>query len=87
MVIIYCRGNNHIKDGICIKCKEILEYARNKTRNCIHKGNKPTCRKCKTHCYNELNRKAIKDIMRYSRTRMIFKHPIKSINHLIKEIL
>jgi hypothetical protein len=86
MLKIYCKGNNHSKDGICDNCKNILEYSINKTLKCVYKENKPICNKCRVHCYNNIERENIINIMRYSGPKMLFRHPYLAMKHMFREI-
>lgn len=45
---------------------------------------KTFCQHCKIHCYNQEMRKKIKEVMRYSGTRMLLYHPIIVIRHGIE---
>jgi len=82
MVKIYCR-ENHDAVVLCNDCSSVLEYALLRTEKCKFRENKPACKKCTTHCYNKENREKIKEIMRFSGKKMLFRHPVLSVKHLI----
>ncbi len=84
MIEIYCK-TNHKENSICEDCNKLIEYALIKTDKCRYKEEKPGCKKCKTHCYSLDNRNKIREVMRFSGPRMIFKHPVLAIKHLISE--
>ena len=86
MIKIFCLGHKHASNDICQNCNELLTYSVNKTKKCIFKEYKPTCRKCTTHCYNEIQRDLIKNVMRYSGIRMLIKYPFLTIQHLLREL-
>lgn len=50
---------------------------------CIYSPNKPTCVNCPTHCYKPDMREQIRVVMRYAGPRMLAKHPMLAILHLI----
>ena len=83
MVKMYC-DNNHEKVGaICSECNELTEFANDRINRCIFQNDKPVCSECKIHCYRPEMREKIKTVMRYAGPRMIFRHPIIGIRHLI----
>ncbi len=86
MIEIYCKAN-HQGNGICEDCNKLINYALFRTDKCKYKEEKPACKNCKTHCYSIDNRNKIKEVMRFSGRRMIFKHPILSLKHLISKFL
>jgi len=51
---------------------------------CPYGENKGACSKCKIHCYKPGKLKQITKVMRYSGSRMITKHPLLAIGHLLK---
>jgi hypothetical protein len=82
MIKIYCRAN-HKMGSICLECNKLTEYAFLRVEKCRYRENKPACKRCPTHCYNNENRKKIKEIMRFSGKKMLFKHPVLSVKHLL----
>ncbi len=85
MIKIYCRKVHNEKDNLCKSCNDLLIYSKKRLENCQHGDKKPPCRNCTTHCYNKKNRDQIRKIMRFSGPRMIWHHPQKAINHLLKK--
>jgi len=83
MIKIYCK-NNHGFATLCNQCSELLDYAILKLEKCKFGEQKPSCKKCRIHCFNNENKILIKKVMRFSGRRIIFKHPILTIKHLIK---
>lgn len=81
MIRLYCR----CKEGnemLCPKCAELLQYAHTRLSYCPHGENKPTCRRCKIHCYSNVMRQRVRMVMRYSGPRMLMYRPISALRHL-----
>ncbi len=87
MVNIYCRAhhNSTRKSVPCCECAEFIRYANEKLDRCPYGQNKPTCNRCPIHCYKQQQRQQAKEIMRYAGPRMLLKHPILAIKHLLAE--
>jgi len=83
MVRMYCREHHQSPESMCEECSELMTYARKRLEKCPYQEDKPTCANCPIHCYTPERREQIKTIMRYSGPRMIFKHPIFAIRHII----
>ena len=82
MIRLYCR-KQHAQTAPCPECRELQEYARLKLEKCPFRENKPTCAKCKVHCYKPEMRARIKKVMRFSGPRMLLYHPVLAIRHLL----
>jgi hypothetical protein len=87
MVTIYCRAHHQGVDKTlpCEQCAEFIRYANEKLDRCPYGQSKPTCNKCPIHCYKDAQREQARNIMRYAGQRMLTKHPILAIKHLIAE--
>ena len=86
MVGIYCQAHHGSKKSSpCIQCAEFIKYANEKLDRCPYGQNKPTCKKCPIHCYKKDQRQQAKKIMGYAGPRMLIKHPILAIKHLLAE--
>lgn len=85
MIRIFC-GAHHGTSGklLCSECTGLLEYARERLEECPFGGDKGACSKCKIHCYEPDMRKQVTEVMRYSGPRMLRKHPLLAIDHLLK---
>ena len=83
MIRIYCKKKHNPGKKMCSNCSELLEYALKRLTKCSYQENKPTCAKCTIHCYKEPELTKIKTIMRFSGPRMLGRHPILAIQHLI----
>jgi hypothetical protein len=60
-----------------------LDYARTRLRKCPFQEGKTTCAKCPIHCYKPDRREKIRAVMRYAGPRMLVRHPILALLHLI----
>jgi hypothetical protein len=57
---------------LCRECAELVEYAMEKLRMCPLSP-KPSCKKCRIHCYGNEQRARIREIMASSGRRMILR--------------
>lgn len=67
------------------KYKRLFDYAINRLERCYFGEEKPACKHCPIHCYQPARREEIKAIMRWSGPRMLLRHPILAIRHLIDD--
>ncbi|GKV92648.1 nitrous oxide-stimulated promoter family protein [Pectobacterium aroidearum] len=65
--------------------KDLFNYAIKRLERCHFGEDKPACKHCPIHCYQPARREAIKAIMRWSGPRMLLRHPILAIRHLIDD--
>ena len=61
----------------------MLSYADQRLANCPFGEDKPACNLCQVHCYSATQRERVKAVMRYSGPRMLWRHPILSLYHLL----
>jgi hypothetical protein len=83
MVRMYCRRHHHGMGGLCSGCGELLEYATRRLERCVFGDAKPTCANCVVHCYSADRREQIRVVMRWAGPRMLLRHPILGIRHLL----
>ena len=83
MIHLYCRGRHGSKGELCDECSELLAYARLRLDKCPFGANKPTCQQCPVHCYQPGKREKIRQVMRYAGPRMMLRHPVLAVLHLI----
>jgi hypothetical protein len=81
----YCRDHHGGGSGLCADCAELLDYAERRLRVCPFQEVKPACNRCEVHCYSATMRARVKDVMRYAGPRMILRHPLLSLWHLLDE--
>lgn len=85
MIERYCRGNHGTKNRtLCAECRELAQYVRLRRSKCPFGDEKPFCSNCKIHCYEPAMRERIRAVMRYSGPRIVFRHPIVAIRHLVQ---
>jgi hypothetical protein len=83
MMRIYCREQHGVSASLCPQCQELLDYARQRLEKCPFQEEKPTCANCKVHCYRPDMRERAREMMRFSGPRMIFRHPLLALRHLL----
>ncbi|MCF1439936.1 MAG: nitrous oxide-stimulated promoter family protein [Shewanella sp.] len=84
MVTLYCK-DHHQGIAPCPECAAFLQYATMRLDRCPYGEDKPTCSRCPVHCYKPFEKALAKTVMGYAGPRMIFRHPIMAIRHLIHE--
>ena len=84
MIALYCKKKHHTKGGLCPECRELADYARQRSDKCPFMETKTFCSNCKVHCYKPVMREKIREVMRFSGPRMIFRSPIAAIRHVIE---
>jgi predicted amidophosphoribosyltransferase len=82
MIQLYCRV--HHKNALCAECTELLEYAQKRIEYCPYTIKKPVCAQCPVHCYAPEQRERIREIMRYAGPRMLFRHPVLALRHMLR---
>lgn len=80
---IYCRGHHGMAVGLCGECAALLDYARRRLDTCPFQEEKPACNHCQVHCYSARMRERVKVVMRYAGPRMLLRHPVLSLYHLL----
>jgi hypothetical protein len=83
MIGVYCRGQHGTKGELCAECKALRSYARQRLEKCPFQEGKTTCAKCPVHCYKPGMREGIRAVMRYAGPRMLYRHPIMTLQHMI----
>lgn len=86
MTSIYCKGTHQRDEALCEECAVLLVYAKRRLACCAFREDKPVCAKCSIHCYQDAMRKKIIAVMRYAGPRMLYKHPILALRHLIDSL-
>jgi predicted amidophosphoribosyltransferase len=83
MMGIYCRDHHGTASILCEDCSALLDYARRRLATCPFGEEKPACNHCQVHCYGPRRREQVKAVMRYAGPRMMMRHPILSLYHLL----
>lgn len=82
MIRMYCR-DHHARDGLCEDCASLDAYASRRLLRCVFGAAKPTCANCTVHCYRDDMRERVRVVMRYAGPRMLLRHPVLAIAHMI----
>lgn len=82
MVRLYCRKQHGAV--LCEECGELLDYARLRIEKCPFGEEKPACESCTVHCYQPEMRERVREVMRFSGPRMLMRHPVLAVRHLIR---
>jgi len=83
MVRMYCRDTHGSLSGLCDECAALHEYAQQRLAHCRFGSDKPVCSKCQVHCYRPDMRQRVAVVMRYSGPRMLKRHPVLGLSHLV----
>jgi hypothetical protein len=84
MISLYCKGNRHRRENeLCPQCAELSAYSSERLEKCRYGEKKPSCRKCTTHCYKPEYRDQVREVMRYAGPRMLSRHPVLTLRHLL----
>ena len=83
MVAMYCRDHHGRHDPLCPRCAELMAYAERRLERCVFGDAKPTCSNCTVHCYAADRREEVRLVMRYAGPRMLLRHPVLSLFHLL----
>lgn len=83
MVRLFCHAHHSSAVGLCPDCAALLDYARSRLARCPYGAAKPTCAKCPIHCYRPQERERIRAVMRYAGPRMLLRHPMLALLHLL----
>jgi hypothetical protein len=98
MIRLYCRERHvHAQHGreravhtqhegkgqLCPECDELWQYAQVRLDKCPYQKGKTTCAKCPVHCYQPAMRDRVRTVMRYAGPRMLVRHPLMALQHLI----
>jgi len=93
-VEVYCKGKHGPvervllslpagleKRNLCSECSVFMRYAIARRINCPLEAEKPSCKHCRTHCYNKANLALVKEIMAYSGMKLIQRGRLDYIWH------
>ncbi len=83
MIGLYCRGQHRTQHKLCPDCDALRHYARQRLEKCPFREGKTTCVKCPIHCYQSGMRQQIQAVMRYAGPRMLFRHPVMTLQHML----
>lgn len=83
MMRLYCHNHHGSKAVLCEDCIALLNYAHRRLDVCPFHEQKPACNHCTVHCYSPSMRERVKLVMRYAGPRMLWRHPLLSLRHLL----
>jgi hypothetical protein len=83
MVLCYCQDHHGADHQLCPSCQSLLNYAGLRLERCRFGEAKPTCANCPIHCYQAQRREEARVVMRYAGPRMLWRHPILAMRHLL----
>ncbi|UJD95861.1 nitrous oxide-stimulated promoter family protein [Lelliottia amnigena] len=61
-------------------------YADKRLDKCVFGEEKPACKQCPVHCYQPAKREEMKQVMRWAGPRMLWRHPLLTVRHLIDDL-
>jgi hypothetical protein len=83
MIEMYCLAHHQSEGGVCDECHALCAYAIRRIDNCRFHQAKPVCANCAIHCYPGRERDQIKRVMRFSGPRMLLRHPVLALLHVM----
>jgi hypothetical protein len=83
MIRIFCRNRHRGGHELCPECGELMIYAGRRLDECSFGEKKPACAHCPVHCYRPDMRGQIREVMRYTGPRMVWRHPVLAVFHLV----
>ena len=83
MMHLFCQDHHGSVTGLCCDCEDLLAYARQRLEICPFQERKPACNLCEVHCYSAKQRERVKEVMRYAGPRMLLRHPVLALRHLL----
>jgi hypothetical protein len=85
MIGMYCRSRHGSGKALCEDCRSLCSYAEKRIEKCPFGESKPVCSKCPIHCYKPEMRQRIGEVMRFAGPKMMFRHPVMALRHLITQ--
>jgi hypothetical protein len=84
MIELYCFDHHTASHGeLCPQCADLHAYAMQRLDRCPFQESKTTCANCAIHCYRSDRKEQIRIVMRYAGPRMLWRHPLMTIRHLV----
>ena len=68
---------------LCTDCDALRAYAHLRLLKCPFGPEKPTCARCKVHCYKPEMRERVRLVMRHAGPKMLLRHPVLALLHLL----
>jgi len=67
--------------SLCQECVAFLEYAVTRRLKCPLEAEKPTCKHCRIHCYDQLHREKVRQIMSYAGRKLLMRGRLDYLWH------
>lgn len=83
MLKLYCLRHHHDSDALCPDCLRLLQTAHRHLEHCRFGKTKPPCGRCPGNCYPPAVRSQIRQVMAFSGPRMLLRHPLLALLHLL----
>jgi hypothetical protein len=83
MIRLHCAARHEPKGDLCPSCEKLFAYAKAKLARCPFQEEKTPCAKCAVHCYKPALREQVREVMRYAGPRMLLRHPVLALLHLL----
>jgi hypothetical protein len=83
MIKMYCKEHHNAEGQLCIECNALSVYAEKRALSCMYGDIKPVCKECPVHFYTPQKREQIRQVMTWAGPKMIFRHPLFAITHII----
>lgn len=80
MIAVFCRSR-HRGRVPCASCTELAEFCDLRLACCPFGAAKPTCARCRVHCYRPEMRARIREVMRHAGPRILWRHPWLAFLH------
>jgi hypothetical protein len=93
-VEVYCQGYHGASERnlfslpaglgerrFCPECSQFMKYAVTRRIKCPLEAEKPSCKHCRTHCYNKGNLAKVKEIMAYSGMKLMLRGRLDYVWH------
>lgn len=86
---IYCAAH-HVDapknpHGMCAECAATIAFTHDRASNCPN-GHTGNCADCAIKCNRGEQQQRIKAIMKYAAPRMLFKHPLMTLEYALKKL-
>jgi predicted amidophosphoribosyltransferase len=83
MIRLACRDLHAGGETLCPDCEALRAYAMQRLDACKFGADKPKCSACPVHCYKPAMREKIRAVMKYAGPRMMVRHPLLAVGHLV----
>jgi hypothetical protein len=69
--------------SLCPECAAFLGYAVVKRLKCPLEAEKPTCKHCRIHCYDTVNREKVREVMSFAGRRLMMRGRLDYLWHYL----